>query len=573
MPTSSQFIYSDFAGGLDMFTERSKLGEGLYPLLINGRSRFGGITPIQKPLELTNGLPANLNYQGLYAVGNVSLVFAGGRGWVRDWSDADTGSFVPLAGEFQMNGGVKQLYLEVVPSSTVNFGRLSDGGDPLDAVLLNTSVISPSPVCAVVQDGISQPWIIAANGSARVTQGYQQWQNTADGREYVPVGKQMVFVDDKLYVADPDGKQIYQSVSGRPLDFMVVIDANGNKLSSEAEGGAQNVSNRVFYDAITCLARVSSPEGGFFVGSANNSFIVVPDFTDTIYGEPRFINRFVTSSGPLNQFSFVGDVDGDSTFIDGSSVKSFNSILQFRNTGKNSPFSLAVSRLFNGVDQSGITAAGEFDNYAIYSVMTTYGPAVLWYDSLRNCWESVDIYDNVQGYIRQFAQVIADNGVRKLLFLTSANKVYEWGGSSTTANCTLYLGDWNSGDPRNEFKTGIVKAVFNQPQSSGTGIAALFVDNKLQTAQVQSKTISASYTPSTGYMALPFGDSSERSVENVVFDFSRCQSGYKMGVQLSWNFQASLSFLSVGDLQILGGVNTMKRQQSEYLTNKQALGL
>lgn len=574
----SNFIYSNFSSGMDLFTDRSKLPDGVYPLLINGRSRFGKIKPIKKPLLIDQGLPsaanAGYNYQGLYGVSNISIVFANGRAWVRDWNQGSAGQFIPLGGALQLSEGAEQIYLEVVPASTINFHRVNSDGTPSGDISFTSALISPSPVVALVQDGVSQPWVIPTDGAARLTQNYSQWQNNADNREYVPIGKQMVFVDDKLYIASPDGRQIYQSVSGRPLDYMVIIDKDGNKLD-EPSGNASNISNRVFYESITCLAQVSSDTGaGFYVGSPRNSFIVVSDPTDIIYGEPRFQNKYIASYGPLNDFSFISDINGDSAFIDSYSVKSFNSILQFRNAGKNSPFSLQVSKLFENITQSGITAASQFDNYSIFSLMTTYGPAVLWYDNLRQCWESVDIYDNVVGYIRQFAEVLGSNGNRVLLFLTSAGLVYQWGGSSDTATCRFYIGDWNSGDPKTEMQMGVVKAIFDEPASSGTITASLFVDNQLQTQAIISKVIDQSFTKTAnGTLTIPFGDNINRSVNNPVFDFTRSNGGYKAGVMFEWNFDASLTFVSVDRIEQVTMDNPIKEQQSGYLHNKRSLGL
>jgi len=571
---ASSFVQSNFNAGLDMFSERTKLPEGAYPLLINGRSRFGKVRPINKPLLLTSGLPAGnvSRYQGLYGVGNFAMVFANGRCWVRDFSVAES-IFSNVAG-FQMSPGAHTLWLETVPASSINYGRkltsVASDVNPGNPTNFLNDLVNPSPQAAVIQDGILQPWIILSDGTARETSDYYGWQNNSTQREYVPVGKQMVYADGKLYITD--GKQIFHSVSGRPLDFMVAIDDEGNKLDPAEEGFASNVSHRVFYDNITCLARVSTEAGGFYVGSPTNSFLVVPDYSFTIYGEPTFTNKFVTNTGPLNQFSFLGDASGDSLLIDGSSIKSFNSILQFRNAGKNSPFSVPISSLFDGVTQD-VTAAGQYDNYSMFALNTVYGPAVVWYDELREVWDAVDIYSDVTGSIRQFAEIQVNTGERILLFLTTTGNIYQFGASSSVETCTLYLGDWSAGDPDTEMKMGEIKALFNQAQSAGTVTATLFVDNQRQEDVVLTKTIAQDYTASVGNRTIPFGDATERSINNLEFDFSRAKSGYKAGVMLQWNVPADLTYVSGITRGTQKLANTMKRQQSEYLVNKAALGL
>lgn len=573
----SAFIQDSFRAGLDMFSERTKLPEGAYAFLVNGRSRFGKIRPVRKPAQLTEGLPSvdsGYRYQGLYGVGNFGVVFASGGAYVRNFAPSvDSGSFYRLD-NLAMSPGVDTIYLEVVPASTINFPRTSSDSTPSGEVSFLGSIIAPSPQAAVVQDGINQPWVILSNGSARITYDFSQWKNNPNEREYVPIGKQMIYVGDKLYIADPAGAQVYQSVSGRPLDFVISIDNEGNKLASEDAGGAKNNSTRAFYDTITCLGRIASDDGSFYIGSPRNSVISTPDFTRTQFNEPFFKHRQIASTGALNQFSFLGDVNGDTCFVDGKTIRSFNAILNSKNEGRNSPFSLLISSLFEGVDQN-VTAAGQFDNYSAYALNTKYGAAVVWYDELRQCWEAIDIYDNVDGYIRQFATIVTEVGQRMLLFLTTAGKVYQFNPSSgDVANCQVYIGDWSSGDPKIQLDIDNVKVILEDAETSGTLLATLYVDNKKQEDVILSKTITQNYNAATAPVSLPFGDSAARTVNNINFDVSRINTGYKIGVLLSWNCMANLTYISASGVNtsVMAG-NVMSEQQLSYLQNKTILGL
>src|SRR3954463_2822291 len=146
----SVFIQDSFSGGLDMFTDRTKLQPGTYPLLINGRSRYGKVRPIKKPKLISSGLPAataGYKYQGLYGVGNFAVVFASGQAYVRDYS-GDTGYFNQIA-NFSMNPGAQQLWLEVVPASTINYLRKSNDGNASSPVTLFNELAAPSPIAAV----------------------------------------------------------------------------------------------------------------------------------------------------------------------------------------------------------------------------------------------------------------------------------------------------------------------------------------------------------------------------------------------------------------------------------------
>lgn len=574
MPSS--YSQQSFAGGMDMFSERTRLDPSRYPLLVNGRSRFGRVRPVKKPKKLTEGLPSNAsaNYQGLYAAGPFALVFANGLCYARNF--ASSGSFYQVP-DFSMSPGAAQVWMELVPASTINYKRIlnTDVTGVVGNVTLLSDLIAPSPVAAVIQDGETQPWVILSNGQARKTQNYGQWQNTIDAREYVPIGKQMVYTDGKLYITD--GKQIFQSVSGRPLDFIVAIDMEGNKISlDEATGGAANTSHRVFYDDITCLGKLSSNVSGFYVGSPRNSFIVIPDFTNTIYNEPTFSNKYITNTGSLNQFSFLGDVNGDSTFVNGSGIRSFNSIMQERNEGKNTPFSLMIQRLFsdgndNNIEQT-VTAAGQFNNYSCYAVQTIYGSVVVWYDELRKCWEAIDIYEEFAFGIRQFAEVLTDTGARILLALTNDGSVYKMFASEETAPCTMYFGDWTTGDPTIEQVLGTLKVIVSEAEEDGTVLAYLFVDDKLQNTQPLPREVIGNFVPGS-ITILPFGSSTSSAIDNLLFDFSVvAKSGWKFGVMISMDFLANITHVSTY-AQDVTTTNVMQRQQQEFLTNKRVLGI
>ena len=575
------FQSQSFTGGMDLFSNRSSLAKDnpdKYPLLVNGRSRASRITTIAKCIKLTEGLPdaSQYSYQGLYSAGPYAVVFAGGRAFSRNYSDESLTSFLNIPG-FTMSGAAPQIYMELVPASTINYVRVIDDADDVGGTTTFLGdLIAPSPVAAVIQDGVSQPWVILSNGQARITQNYQQWQNSANGREYVPIGKQMTFSNGKLYIASTDGYQIYQSCSGRPLDFMIVVDVNGDKLSTELEGGAGNVSHKVFADAITCLGRIPTTqdnEGAFYCGSSKQSAIVVPDFSRLIYGEPRFKNRYIASTGAKNHFSFLGDVNGDSTFIDDYGVRSFNAIMTTRNAGKNSPFSLLISPLFSDKISQEVTACGQFNNYSCYAVKTVYGNTVIWFDELRGVWDSIDLYSNVTGQIRQFAEIITPAGTRKLLCLTSDGGVYEMLSQTSTEveTVSFYYGDCSTGDVKVNIDAQFLKAVFENSESDGTVNASIFVDTKKQNSVPFSKTVKKNFTPSAS-QSLPFGDNSTNNADNVLFQFTDANSGWATGVMLSWNFKTEMTKVGMTCSEVSGPTDN-KRMGADYKANKIALGL
>lgn len=560
-----------FSEGMDLFTEITRLGDNKYPLLVNGRARFGKITPINKPLRLTQGLPSaeSANYQGLFSAGNFAIAIANGQAFIRNYSSEVDINFLALPG-FQLNAGVNEVFMELVPASTINYFRQMAGTDVNSALELGVN-ISNSPSAALFTDNSSQPWVILSDGSTRITQNYLEWNKDAN-REYVPIGGPMIWddVDGKLYMVSPDGREVYQSVSGRPLDFMIAVNQTGDKVApDELSGGAGVVSHKVSFSKITALGRVpTTVEGGFFASTLYQGFIVIPDWSDTIYGEPRqFSNHYVTSTGARDNNSFAGDVNGDSCFIDQTSIRSFNAILHVRNEGRNAPFSLAVSPLFENIIQEW-TACTTFDNYAVFAVKTRYGNAFLWYDTLRQCWDSMDMFPEIASPVRKIIEIKTDTNVRKLLFLTVAGEVYEYfGNTEEVATCYAYLGDFCSGDAKIEQKLGTINVIMENTQTNGTIYASLFVDGKL--VKKLGKPISRNTeNVDTGTIAIPFGDSSSDSVRNVLFDFNRAFTGWRFGVMFEWSFKSTLTHFiaDTDDVSVKG--NTMQSQMSEFGNNK-----
>jgi len=528
-----QYIQKDFSGGMNQQVDPTRIGPNEYPLGINLRNRYSVIETINQPVQETS-LPPGI-IQGLYAAGAFAIAFVNGKAYYRDYSTPGT-QFIRVD-PFQLSPDAPVVFAELVPASTLNFQRIPASDDRLSPVAL-TSQVSSTPQALIAQDGVSQPWIISPDGKGRPAQTYADW--TVDNREYVPIGRNMLFAGGILYLVAPDGVDIYRSVSGRPMDFMVnVTSPAGDKPApTEADGGAQTSSHRVGYEPITCLASLNSPDGGFFVSTPKNSTKVVPDFTALIWGEPQFDNSALFPTGAINQFSFV-DILGDSAFVDFTGIRSFNAVLQFRYEGKNSPFSAKVFNLFKEIVQVN-PCAGKFDNYAFFSVQTIYGPGVLVYDEITSSWVGLDIYPGV-GAIKQFAE-IKTTTFRKLLFITEDNKLYE-AFAGATAPLTLYAGEFCSNDPKME-QTGMVfKVILVDAKEDGTITVTPFIDRKAQTPIPTPVTAVLPSNPVP--MVVPFGVSTSDTVQSKTFEIGRVQSGWKVGMLITVDFACSISHLSL----------------------------
>src|SRR5256885_6847067 len=337
MPPPLIFHQRSFLGGMNLQVDPTRLQDSEYPLLINGRNRFDVINPIKKPVKALN-LPSG-NYQGIYAAGNFLIVFIDGKAYYRDVSTSQVFNQVP---GINMSSMAEVIFAELVPASTLNFQRIP-AIDTRNSAIKLTSPVTGTPQALLIQDGQSQPWVILSDGSTRPTKRYDDWDSVdLTKREYVPIMRQMLWQDGILYGISPDRKFIFRSVSGRPLDFMINIDKDGNKLPTEAEGGAMSVAHAVDFDDITALNRLNTPNGSFFVSTRKNSYIVTPNFNDQIFGEPTFDTQYLFGTGCLNNFSMI-DILGDSALIYFPGVRSFNAILQTFNEGRNAPFSLKVA--------------------------------------------------------------------------------------------------------------------------------------------------------------------------------------------------------------------------------------
>src|SRR5205823_6881184 len=186
-------------------------------------------------------------------------------------------------------------------------------------------------------------------------------------REYVPIGSLMAYLNGILFVVN--GNKIYRSVSGRPLDFVVNVDINGNK-----GGNADTVSYSVSSENITALKTLNS--GQLFVGTLLNCFPIDLNYDSVIFQEPTFNNRAGMSVGIVNQQSFV-DILGDYAWIDIDGLRSFNAVNQLTNEGRDSVFSQYVNSLFLNSVQGNLQASFVYRNHGYFAVKTTFGNVVL----------------------------------------------------------------------------------------------------------------------------------------------------------------------------------------------------
>lgn len=526
---------SDFSGGMVRLNDPLKIQENQYFFLKNGRVRFGNVEPVKFPKLFRDNVPTG-KYQGVYGLGQYLILFVNGTAWFKNENNVNS-AFSNVPGFIRMSEDIDTIYAEAVPASFNNTLRTSQGTNL-------SSRITGNPAALVCQDGERQPNLILPNLTSRPAKKISEW--SIDNPEYVPIGRQMLYKDGILYVLR-DAK-ILRSLEGRPLDFVIAIDENGNRLpiDSGLEQEADRLSHRVSFDDLIAIGNLNIPPtdnalaGAFLVTTGKFSWMVVPNYSRTVFGEPTFRNVDLFPTGSNNQFSIVNKL-GDIVFIDSVGFKSFNAISQFTNDGLNSPFSKTIHSIFKNKVQSS-TAAIVFDNYLHLGVDTIYGPAIVIYDELLDVFVSLDIFSNVEGNIKQFAEVVTDTG-KKLYFITDANKLYQYY-EGEGYDCELYTKEWYSGRSSVEQQLKRVGLTFINVQSPGGTVEITdYVDRKEIRKRVA--TVNGGTVEEDNITNFPFGSATTTTTEPISFKVEDSPRGIKVGLKIKFNFKTELSLIEL----------------------------
>lgn len=588
----SNFNQSSFSGGINLLLDDTRLpvsfkykeGDTPYDITynqyrmgINIRNRFDVIDPIQSSIVDTSA-PLGIK-QGILTFGNYIILFCDGSCFYKlngtnGWYQVKT---------FTMDRTVPRYWTVVVPLNTTNYARAAVAVSATPSGGASTFVSSGAPIIQVnqtnyiasafgnnpgllVQDGKNQPVFlyIDSNGiiQCRTTQTYQQWAfplNTTtlqltgpDNREYVPIGTYMEWFNGILFIVDNEFSQIYRSVSGRPLDFVINVDINGNK-----GGDATTTSFSVGVNGITAL-RAMSNNSLFVAAGGGACFSITLNTTPnapTIFGEYTFIRTPLFNSNCINERGII-DVIGDTVFIDANGLRSFNAVEQQQNEGRNSVFSSTIQRLFKNItQQDGFASAVLFDNYAIFSVNTVIGYVLIVYDTINSCYSSIDIAQLNGHAAKQFASI--NITTLSLFAITDDDKVVQlYADPRNTDTCTIRLGAVCSSDPRKELKVETFRAVLSNITQNMIATAQLFTNNRQDDGPIIKKIKYIS--PVEVYAGVNIGTDINTQVNNITFPFPNSQQGWKSFVVLTWTGGASLTNVAVttGDLTPLQPLRT-----------------
>lgn len=563
---------------MDMLSKDTDITPNAYRYLINARQRYGNLQSIQKSLNITYNLPAG-NLQGIYAVGQIWIAFISGQGF-----------YMPVGGTvwfqipfLQMDAFVSYIYVAAVPGSTNNFFRqatstsvTSSTGIKQDKINANGPIIqtpffvSGTPAGLVVQDGINQPWIVTYdsinnNATARILGTYDQWDNSGqstNNQEYVPIGTLMMYLAPVLYIVSPDGNTIYRSVSGAPLNFMINIDTNGNKLATESLGGAQTTSFAIDFDKITYLAPSTTEANTFIIGTNRNIYGMQPDFTTTIFGEPTFDKAFQLLSGIVNQFS-AADNNGDTVFIDLKAVKSFNAVQTVKFAGRNDPFSKNISSAIDGILQRTV-ACFSFNNYIYFALQTIFGDCVAIYDNINKVWVGFDVTTPSSEGIKMFAQAdFLDTSY--LAAGTKEGNIYIVEGDTENSESgilqmrAIITGDYEygtfyPGSLTDEHKLNNVKMLITNGISTGWATVQEIVDD--QRGQIKQQNINGKMSGMPFEMRFPISFNNNFLTQNLNFSMDNGRTGYKISPIIIWNTDCKIE-----QIELL--TNSISRNQSQ----------
>lgn len=527
----------NFGGGINQLVDPAKIDPTQYYLLINARNRRNKITPINQPLKFNKPIKEG-KLQGIYAFNTYLLLISDGLLFYK-LADSATTAWTAITG-INFSALVDRIYAATVPASSIRYSRISKGGDTPTEVNF-AGPTSPSDFAAVIMDGVSQPGLVFPDASCRLAQTYDQW--TLAKPEYVPVATLPMSIGSVLYcvMKDKNGRftQIVRSVSGQPINFVIPVDVNGNKTDPiEGNGGALATSFHVDFNELKCLKTLNAFPGSFFGATDFFSYLITPDFTKTIFGEPTFKKQDLFSIGAVNNDS-VTDMLGDTGIIFPFGITTFNAVTSASFAGKNSPFSAQIQDIIGDTQQT-ITAATTFNNYGVFAMNTRYGPGILWFDQIQQSWTAIDLLDGV-GAIKQFAVQSTPTGFG-LFFIDDNDNLYQYFAGNTNAKSRIYFNEVIPQDANNIHHLNSLIAQFTGSTIPFDVELALYVDRLL----VLTKSVSGKASMPAGYTNSPEVPIQHPLVGEVAVNpaqfntATECNDGYRIGVELAWTGDAEL---------------------------------
>lgn len=504
----------DFSGGMSSLTDATKPPEACYRLGINVRVRKNALIPafrhrqLNTPDALHQAVFANDNQLGLIAAGGIFRV------------NLEDDLCVPIGGSAVISSTVDRVWHKAVPAPT-NY-LVDNQYQP---------TVSTAVECIVIQDGTSQPTLIFPDFASRPAGTFAEW--TFENPEYIPIGTFMAYSGRKLFIAN--GAKIYQSVSGRPTDFVLNIDNNGNK-----QGNADTTAMAVSSPPLTAI--VPSQTSGILAFTRYQTYSLEPEYSlPLIFGEPQYIPSDVFPVGAVNDLAFAF-VNGESLFISPSGIQAFNQVFQVQRSSNNTPYGAKIIDYINRPITS--TAAAVVDDYTFIALSTVYGPAILVHDNVLNTFVGFDL---TLGDVKEFA-TIEDEGLTRLFYITATGLFEIPLLEGTRSTGMVYFGEFSTGQANKKSRITDVHLGFNNILSAGEIGMELYVDKVLLPALRQGKTLDYTAEGNQTLLAvepqrLPIGLDMQSAP--LSFDVSEAGYGYSSGVFVSIGADARLVSLAL----------------------------
>lgn len=469
-----------------------------YRLGINVRARKNVIQGAYKPTKYNS---PNAKHQALFVSDDKLMLVAGGELFVL------TNNVFTRVDTFNiMDSDVDYIYHSNVPAPTNFFVK----GE-------YKSTIATTPECTVLQDGINTPRLVLSNLYTRLARTYSEW--SFNSPEYIPVGKQMAFSGNVLYIVSVDGKRIYQSVAGRPLDFTLNIDNDGNKRG----------------DADTSYLAVSAAKIHTLVGAQNGGVIAFSNYktysltpvqgVSTIYGQDYLQPAELFPVGAVNHTSFT-QANGETLFVSSRGINRFNEVQQTKLESNLSPFGAPiVDYIVRPITR---IACAALDDYTFFGLQTVFGDGVLVYDNQLQAFVGIDLV----GAVKEFA-VLQDNGAPRLFYITHTNELFEYNlFAGEKMDFGVYVGefvpyssDGDIGYPLKQLRPTSVEVALSSINTEGNLTVEVFVDK--QTRSTVTKPVRLATTQrllSTVPVSIPLEGNAD--TRTYTFNFSNEPFGY-----------------------------------------------
>lgn len=511
------YAQSDFSGGLITQFDATKTPRNSYPLAIDAQMRRNVVKPRNRHAKQVVP-PGTKN--GLYAVGSQLFLFSNGVAYTRDVSTDST--FREVSNWAPDINPTLRVYAERIPVTFNLFNRRATSVET--TTLAFNASLAPYPECLWVGNGSDPEQVIYPDGTAEVIGDFDGW--TQDNPSYVPPGTVRVFTADKGFLSDPFGLKLYSSVTGRPTDYVIHIDSAGNKVSD-----ANSFYSAVSAEKLTSLK--AADNGSVVATTAFGTFLVVPDYTYTFYGEPFLRVKPLFPVGAVNDKSFV-NLNGDVAFISFTGIHTFNQTKQDRIESSNEPLGRKIFGLLDNPQTD--TCAVDFDDNALFAVNTIYGRGVMVYDNSLEQFTSLDLSF---GHVTQFAVVNDPEQGPRLFFINAADELYEAYADDTKLAGRIYLGDFTAAGAGIDSRIDSVILTFTNINAGGQVRCSLWIDGQKRGEQVQE--LEAADLPASNN-AIPRADVT--STEQLQFNFSGRNDGSRIGIWVEWDADAELSHAS-----------------------------